>query len=273
MRKRLQKCLEKPMRESLLQDYVIPICSAERFKGSVSLRQLLGTAFFINNAGVFLTAKHVLQQIDKDTSGGVDYGLCVKSQNATAADMFAPLKSWEVAPEPYDIAIGTVDAGSRAWFSRPEESRATPWKDVATLGYPETALNTSAGNFNVHPRMLKGYIQRLVDAGEIDLIAPHPICYELSFPVTSGVSGAPLFATNNNRQDLIGVCVGSYSAEVTDYRSTYVDDDGSRHEERSVKVEQIGIAECIFSLLEWTPGIFGQQSLAELVSPSEHATS
>ena len=180
------------MRESLLQDYVIPICSAKRFKGSASLRQLLGTAFFVNGAGVFLTAKHLLQKIDKDTSGRVDYGLCVKSHDSTAADVFAPLNSWESAPEPYDIAIGRVDVRSRAWFSRPEESRATPWKDVATLGYPETALNTSAGNFNVHPRMLKGYVQRLVDAGEIDLIALHPLCYELSFPVTSGVSGAPL---------------------------------------------------------------------------------
>ena len=62
------------------------------------------------------------------------------------------------------------------------------------MGYPETALNTSAGNFNIHARMLKGYVQRLVAAGEISLIAPHPACYELSFPVTLGMSGAPLFA-------------------------------------------------------------------------------
>ena len=35
------------MRESLLQDYVIPICSAEMSAGAAQLRRLLGTAFFM----------------------------------------------------------------------------------------------------------------------------------------------------------------------------------------------------------------------------------
>ena len=257
------------MRESLLQDYVIPICSAEMNGGAAELRRLLGTAFFINGEGVFLTAKHVLQAIADDASSGLEHGLCVKSHDATVANLFAPLQGWESAPEPYDIALGRLDARSRAWFSRPEESRAAPWRDVATLGYPETALNIAAGNFNIHARMLKGYVQRLVAAGEIDLIAPHPDCYELSFAVTSGLSGSPLFAAEMSRQELIGVCVGSYSAEVTEYHSTLVEEDGSRFEERGLKVEQIGIAECLFPLLDWTPHISGGRSLAELISPSD----
>ena len=259
------------MRESLLQDYVVPICSADMVDGSAELRRLLGTAFFVNSAGVFLTAKHVLQATAEAGSPGLMYGLCVKSQDANAADTFALLTNWEFAPAPYDIAIGSVNTKTRAWFSRPEASRVAPWKDIATLGYPETALNTAAGNFNVHPRMLKGYVQRVVDAGEIDLISPHPHCYELSFPVTSGLSGSPLFAPEKGKQQLIGICVGSYSAEVTEYHSTFVDDDGSRYEERSVKIEQIGIAEDIFPLLEWTPETLGGQSLADLISPFEIA--
>ena len=187
-----QKYLVKPMRESLVQDYVIPICSAERFKGSVSLRQLLGTAFFINSAGVFLTAKHVLQQVDKDTSGAVDYGLCVKSQDATAADMFAPLKRWEGAPEPYDVAIGIVDARSRAWFSRPGESPATPWKDVATLGYPETALNTSAGNFNVQPRNVEGIHTKTCRCGRDRLNRTAPSVLRVEFPGDLWHVGCPV---------------------------------------------------------------------------------
>ena len=257
------------MRESLLQDYVIPICSAEIVRGSAHLRRLLGTAFFVNSTGVFLAAKHVLTATEKDSPRGQVCGLSLKSQDATAADVFAPLKGWQSAPAPYDIAIGKVDAQSRAWFSPPQETRVSPWRDIATLGYPETALNNAAGDFNIRPRMLKGYVQRLVDAGEIALIAPHPDCYELSFPVASSMSGAPLFATENGRQELIGVCVGSHSAEITEYQSTFVNDDGSCFEERRVRVEQIGIAECIFPLLEWAPETLGRQSLADLISPSE----
>ena len=257
------------MRESLLQDYVIPICSAEMSGGAAQLRRLLGTAFFINGEGVFLTARHVLQGTPQAKVHELVYGLCIKSEDTLAPNVFAILRSWESAPEPYDIALGRVDARSRSWFSRPEGTGAAPWRDVAALGYPETALNTAAGNFNIHARMLKGYVQRLVDAGEIDLIAPHPVCYELSFAVTSGMSGAPLFAAEGGRQELMGVCVGSYSAEVTEYRSTLVEDDGGRLEERSVKVEQIGIAECLLPLLAWTPESQGGRSLADLISPSE----
>ena len=67
----------------------------------------------------------------------------------------------------------------------------------------------------------------------------------------------------------MGVCVGSYSAEVTEYRSTLVEDDVRRLEERSVKVEQIGIAECLLPLLARTPETLGGRSLADLISPSE----
>ena len=216
-----------------------------------------------------MTARNVFQGVGNLPPRGLVYGLCVKSQDATASNMFALLQGWERAPEPCDIAIGKVDGGWRSWFSLPEVSSAAPWLDVATLGYPETALNAAAGNFQMHARMLKGYIQRLADAGEIELIAPHPDCYELSFPVTSGMSGAPLFAAEGDRQELLGVCVGSYSAEVTEYHSTLVEDDGRCLEERSVKVEQIGIAESLFPLFEWTPKIADGRSLAGLIAPSE----
>ena len=228
-------------RQAVLEDYVVPVCSAEVRGGRATLRRLLGTAFFIDNSGVFLTARHVLQGIKE--SAQVEAGLNVKAGHAGAANLFAPLRGWESAPDPYDIAIGRVDFGSRCWFSVLERRPASPWKDIATLGYPETALNCEDSNFNIHLRALKGYVQRHVASGEIALIRPHPECYELNFPIASGMSGAPLFEPVNNRQELLGVCVGSYSAETTDYRSTQVLEGGNRFEERSVKVEQIGVAQ------------------------------
>ena len=260
------------MRESLLQDYVVPICSAEISGGAAHLRRLLGTAFFINGTGVFLTARHVVQQFHQEQQAqslGTVCGLCIKSQDVGVANQFAFLQGWERAPEPYDIAVGRVNAKSRSWFSPPEGIRSAEWQDVASWGYPQTALNTAADNFNIHERMLKGYVQRFVNAGEIELIAPHPDCYELSFAITSGVSGAPLFIVKSDRQELLGVCVGSYSAEVTEYRSTVVEDNGRRLEERSVRVEEIGIAESLFPLLSWTPKLLGERPLAALISPSE----
>ena len=70
-----------------------------------------------------------------------------------------------------------------------------------------------------------------------------------------------------DRQELIGVCVGSYSAEVTDYQSTHVHEDGKVFEERSVKLEQIGIAVAIFPLLKWKPEMLENLSLGGLMRP------
>ena len=251
-------------RQAVLQDYVIPVCSAEIRDGRATLRRLLGTAFFIDNDGVFLTARHVLREI-KYKSPQVEAGLNVKAEHTGAANLFAPLRNWESAPEPYDIAIGRVAVRSRSWFSVSERRPASPWKDIATLGYPETALNCEDSNFNIHLRALKGYVQRHVASDEIALIRPHPECYELNFPIASGMSGAPLFAPISNRQELLGICVGSYGAETTDYHSTQVLEGGNRLEERSIKVEQIGVAQSILPLLDWVPDLLGGQPIERLL--------
>ena len=259
------------MRENdLLQDYVTPICSADMSAGKAELRRLLGTAFFINDNGLFLTARHVLEGTVKASNCRHLFGMIVKSQAEQATSQFAIIQKWEPAPEPYDIAIGKVNFGSRSWFSVPHDFMRNPWVDIATLGYPETALNTAEGNFMIHVRALKGYVQRFVRKDEIELIRPHPDCYELSFPITTGMSGAPLFLEHSiDRQELIGVCVGSYSSEVTDYQSRRVCEDGKVSEERSVKLEQIGIAVAIFPLLNWKPKMLRNLSLGDLVLPHD----
>ena len=259
------------MRENdLLQDYVTPICLADMSAGKAVLRRLLGTAFFINDSGLFLTARHVLEGTVKDGTCKHLYGLIVKSQDEQPTSQFAKIQKWESASTPHDIAIGKVNFGSRSWFSVPRDFQQSPWKDIATLGYPETALNTAEGNFKIHVRALKGYVQRFVRQDEIELIRPHPDCYELNFPISKGMSGAPLFLTGSvNRQELIGVCVGSYTSEITDYHSRQILEDGKVFEERSVKSEQIGIAEAIFPLLKWKPEMLKNLSLGDLVHPHD----
>lgn len=256
------------MREDLLQDHVVPICSAVVSERQAVLRRLLGTAFFINSRGVFLTARHILDKISHAENSGVQCGLIVKAADAPMRSQFASLQTWENAPAPYDIAIGVVNCPTRSWFSIAESTHASPWMDVATLGYPETALNSTLGNFKIHIRAHKGYIQRIVDPNEIDLIRPHPTCYELNFPVMLGMSGAPLFVSLPDLQALIGLCVGSYGSEIVDYESVEVSDDGKEYRERKIKVEQVGIAQSIFPLLQWNPNIFDGQSLYDLICPS-----
>ena len=194
------------VRELYLQDHIIPICLAERGDGEAILRSLLGTAFFVGSRGVFLTAKHLLKGIE-DLPPGQICGLVVKSDDVQAKSLFAPLLGWESAPPPFDIAAGIVRCRSKSWFSFPDDNPIGHWLDVATLGYPETALDHTPEKFDIHLRALKGYIQRPVDADAIELISPHPECFELSFSVTSGMSGAPLFLARGGRNANSHRCV------------------------------------------------------------------
>ena len=249
------------MRPLLLEDYVVPICSARMITGKAMLSCLLGTAFFVDERGVFLTARHVAEATRKDST--VVYGLVVKSDETSGNSEFAQIVEWEYAPSPHDVAIGRVNFRSNPWFSVYRDVYMNPWKDVATLGYPETALNVTSDEFNVHIRALKGYIQRFVEAGEIDLIRPHPACYELSFPITLGMSGSPLFSAEGTTQELIGVCIGSFKAEIVEYLSEEISEDGKEFKEKHLKVEQIGIAQSILPLRKWTPTVLGGKCLGE----------
>jgi len=257
--------MEGAMREHFLQDIVVPICSADVTPHRAFLHKLLGTAFFISKNGIFLTAKHVMREVQSDPPPNIQCGLNVKSEGEQPENMFVALDHWENAPEPFDIAIGKVKFLSRPWFEI-AKTGATHWKDVATMGYPETALNITSDKFNVHMRSQKGHIQRFVKAGELQVLGQHPDCYELSFPITSGMSGSPLFTADNNKQQLIGVCVGSSSAEIVEYDMSEINEDGKKYEERRLKVEQIGIAESIHPLLLWKPKILEGRTLEDIFS-------
>ena len=189
------------MREILLQDCIVPVCAAEVRGGHAELRRLEGTAFFINENGVFVTARHVLEPVAEDKSFDLVWGLNVKSLDKSAANRFAHLQIWESAPYPFDVAVGKIHTRSLSWFSIPRKLHISPWQDVATQGYPKTAIHKAQDVLNINMRCLKGYILRDVQAGT-ELTRPHPDCYELSFPIAKGMSGAPLFVANNGRQEV-----------------------------------------------------------------------
>ena len=71
-------------------------------------------------------------------------------------------------------------------------------------------------------RCQKGYIQRVIAKGEIK-IGPAAPAYELSFNVSRGLSGAPLFMSRHPKDIVIGVCVGSTRSELIDYEKVDVD--------------------------------------------------
>lgn len=249
------------MRESTLQDFIVPICRARVSANLAVLERLEGTAFFMNDGGIFLTAKHVLEVAE---GSGTIRGLNVKGEDRTS-NFFAKLIDVEFAPEPFDVAIGKVNYRSRSWFS-PYRGEVTGWSEVATLGYPESALNIEPNKFNIHLRFLKGYVQRLIESDELPSHKPHPPCFELSFPIPNGLSGAPLFlARGMDRQELIGIFVKSFDSEVVIDAITEIEENGAQFKEKRSRVEQYGIAHSLLALLEWRPALLQGKNLSDVI--------
>lgn len=255
-------------RPGVLEDYVVPVCEFVVEAGQARLVKLEGTAFFAAPDGVFVTAAHVLRSIEaRRTETKNPFGLVVKDHQDARRSLLSPIQWYDYAPAPFDIAVGKVSHYSRCWFHQYRGPQIGCWSEVATLGYPETALNPLPAGFNAHVRGLRGYVQRPIDPDELPALRPHPRCFETSFAVTAGMSGAPLFATLGVERHLIGVCIGSYCGEVVDYRHTTVAEDGAKYEERQTRVEQYGIAQAIDALADWKPNVPGAVTFGELPMP------
>lgn len=245
---------------TLLQEYVVPICKYNIKNNSARIEKLLGSAFFISNDGFFLTAGHIIRSIDDIRM----IGLCVK-EKITFKNLMAPIKNYELNNANIDIAIAKIDFQTESIFTYTELVPGYGM-DVNTFGYPESALNVSPDWFGINIRTHKGYIQRLIGSGEISLLKPHLNLIEVNFPIPVGLSGSPLFAPvpiPNQKNPLLGICIGSLSTELTDYEHLEINDKKEKYSEKKIKLEQYGIAQDIRDILDWCPNLLQGASIKD----------
>lgn len=247
-----------------LQSYVAPVCLCEVDpNGGANIRELFGTAFLINDKGVFLTARHVLEDAyAKAQENGQIVGLIVKGEAGSSPKSgVAPIKSFEHAPAPYDVSIGTVHYQSPTLL-RLAPIEIEPWQDVAAYGYPIHAVSGPASALGLNLRCHKGYIQRLLSPGDIPL-GSHPDGFELSFLVARGISGAPLFVHRQDKDIVIGVCVGSFRTEQIEDEFVEISQNGSTYKEIKIKIDEFSTAQDIRPLHGWKPELLAGATLLE----------
>jgi hypothetical protein len=132
---------------SFLETYMVQVCCFELREGEVRIVRFYGTAFFINGNGVFLSASHVVETAaqDADRTGGT-LGLCVRHPERQRGNIMSAITAFDLADPPYDVCVGQAEESFGTLLTL-GESEISTWKDVATFGYPSSAVETSLDEY------------------------------------------------------------------------------------------------------------------------------
>jgi hypothetical protein len=184
--------------------------------------KLIGTAFFITDSGIFLTAKHVLMDVLDNEC---------RQTHPIAAFTFLPNGIMPIRRvlKAFLNASGDVAAGILENRKNDEEPLLNPYSGLSritmnpddkifTYAYPEM---TCVGNeINIKPDFYEGQIQLHYPQGRDRVFLPNP-CYQTSLSILGGASGGPVF---NAKGHIMGINSTGYTLPEDDLSLSYISD-------------------------------------------------
>ncbi len=209
-----------------IADYVFPIVSGTPKQDYFAVDRFIGSGFWIDSKGHFLTCRHVLEQLKEDQCPAI--GQPFKE----ARDRYIPIISSTAHPK-YDLAVGTAHVSAPTKFLPPYNEALVPGLNVSAFGFTEWGKEGQSLNIDV--RYLKGHVTR---TSTESLGLPTHSVVELSFGSPSGFSGTPLLAD----LQVAGMLHNNIETKLQAYAITEIKDGDSEYRETAYRVYEYGIA-------------------------------
>lgn len=161
----------------------------------------LGTAFFIHELGIFVTARHVIADVAQDGAAGDSHIMLVQqlSDRQTVSRMVTNLCIHPSA----DIVVGLAGIARHIRTAEPVNFELAPkcrlsFKQIdngttlAGFGYPKTEriVNENLTTFNFRGNWSEGAVEDFHIGGTSML---KNSCYQTTMVIKSGSSGGPVF--------------------------------------------------------------------------------
>ena len=179
--------------------------SDEKLERPVSIKNVLGTCFCVTG-NLFLTAGHVLNAELQYDYRGVGF-------NSTGRYQGVEITNYEIDES---IDIGIFEADLNGQIILPMRFGSLPMSfPVKTCGFP-FSLDCDLASVSI-----KTFDGTIVSSTRLKQLERVPKCYELSFICPRGLSGAPLWSSNDSEDiRVIGVVLGNSITEIEIYSET-----------------------------------------------------
>ncbi len=213
------------MNSLYVEDVIVPIISIP--DKDQSKFAFLGTGFYLDTTGYFITCKHVVEAIQEDCQLNI-YQLGTK--RTLKFDILS-------IHDKFDLALcKSKSPGQFNPWPIVNEEYVKVGVDIETYGYWHEPVGVDEIPFNT--RYMKGYITGKTRS------FPYNDSFELSFPVLFGISGSPLIyhspveGESRTKPCIAGCVYGSREAKVVKH-SQEID---SSHTVETARITELGLA-------------------------------
>ncbi|MGB7991117.1 MAG: serine protease [Candidatus Methylophosphatis roskildensis] len=219
----------------LLDKYIFPLFAVTQGGPELQVKRFLGSGFWADEVGHFITCKHVLDGLAKGELPVIGQPF------SDRRDHFIRVLS-SVSHPTFDIAVATADII--------EPKSALPlYRGPLGLGLDVQAFGfTDAGrectSYQLDVRLLRGYVSR---HSPDSLGLPSPSLLEVSFGSPSGFSGTPLMVGT----EVIGVMYRNIETKLEAYSIQETTGGQSQFREVAYRIYEYGIAHSISDLSDF----------------------
>ena len=221
----------------IMEMMVFPIIKALTYSDGREVHKLIGTGFFLDPTGMFLSARHVFtgkeSAFDMEGASGIAV-YCAHAVNLQRKIVLRHIDIFSIKIHSHtDIAGGRVEMNQYGRGDRsitPDDLKQTAYiphatadsvpvgSRIYTIAYPRTILGYDPGNVKIHFQSdsFSGRITKHYPDGRDRSMIPWP-CYETDMEIMSGASGGPVFVSGSG-----GVVFGVNCAGTTPHSVSHV---------------------------------------------------
>ena len=212
--------------------YLFPIFAVMQGQSEVKVKRFLGSGFWLDGKGHFLTCRHVLEGLAEGQLPAIGQPF------GNRRDHFIPILS-STAHAKYDAAVGVAPAtavkGVLARYSGP----LGVGLDVQAFGF--TDAGKEQGSYQLDVRLLRGHVSRF---SEDALGLPSPSLVEVSFGSPSGFSGTPLLVN----KEVVGMMYRNVETKIEAYSVNETTEGSSQYKEVAYRIYEYGVAHSLEAL-------------------------